>query len=49
MNSETTDKCFLCDEKGHFMKDCNVEYNYENVWICEYCDKEFTDENKCKL
>ena len=47
MNRGTTDKCFLCGEKGHFIKDCND--NYEDVWICEYCDKQFTDENKCQL
>ena len=47
MINGSTDKCFLCCEKGHFAKDCND--NYKNVWICEYCDKEFTDENKCQL
>jgi hypothetical protein len=47
MNRGTTNKCFLCGVKGHFAKECND--NYEDVWICEYCDKEFTDENKCQL
>ena len=49
MNRGTTDKCFLCGEKGHFAKNCNDNCNYEDVWICEYCDKEFTDPDKCHL
>ena len=47
MNRGTTDKCFLCGEKDHFAKDCDT--NYEDICVCEYCDKEFTDENKCQL
>ena len=48
MNRGTTDKCFICGEKGHFANNCNDDSNYEDIWICEYCDKEFTDENKCQ-
>jgi hypothetical protein len=47
MNRTITDKCFLCGEKDHFAKDCIN--NYDDIFICEYCDKEFTDENKCLL
>ena len=48
------DLCYKCGSNSHFAKDCNVNANYESeseediyVWCCEYCNKEFEDENKC--
>ena len=49
MNRGTTNKCFLCGKNGHFANNCNDDCNYEDILNCEYCDKEFTDENKCML
>lgn len=40
MSNGTNDKCFICSKKGHFAKDCKQE-EYEEVWRCEYCNKEF--------
>ena len=58
MSNGTNNKCFICEKEEHFAKDC-IENNswekdnssdeeYEEVWICERCGKEFTDENKCE-
>ena len=44
MNRGTNDKCFICGNKDHFVKDCN----YEDTYVCNYCDKEFSDEVKCE-
>lgn len=56
MNNGTNNKCFNCGKKRHFVKDCqenkcwetNSYEEYEEVWVCEYCEKEFLEEEKCE-
>ena len=47
MLSGSTDKCYICGKAGHFVSECEDNMCYEDVWCCDYCGKEFEDENKC--
>ena len=55
MSNWTNNKCFICSKEGHVAKDCEENECWEtesdgseNIWCCDYCEKEFTDPKKCE-
>lgn len=40
-HQSASDACYTCGEKGHFAKDC-----CQDVWYCEYCDRDFPTEQE---
>jgi len=52
------DLCTQCGRAGHFVKDCyantevsgkKIEFEYEDEWECDYCDRTFTTQFGCKI
>lgn len=54
-----TDKCTRCGRAGHFVSACHArtdvsgnefeeEQEEEDIWGCDYCHAEFSDEDECE-
>lgn len=52
ISNSTNNRCFKCGKEGHFAKSCKKQDLNESeknvIWCCEYCDKEFENEEKCE-
>jgi cellular nucleic acid-binding protein len=56
MSNGVHNRCFACGKPGHFVKDCQqdedgwetVSEDEYDVWVCEYCGKEFNEKTKCE-
>ena len=47
--------CTQCGRNGHFVKSCRAKTDVngnslidDSIWVCEYCENEFDDEDDCE-
>jgi hypothetical protein len=47
MSNSTNNKCFNCGKEGHYVNECYKSSDNEEIYCCEYCDKDFDEEYDC--